>query len=200
MHPSDIILSMDSYTTVLPDGLGLTCDELDELFGDAADGRRYELFDGVLSVSPSPRLRHQVLVERLYRSIRAAADAAGGKAIFPPFDVLFGRRTLVIPDVTFVSAERVGRITERGIEGAPDLVVEVLSASTEARDRGVKRSLYARHGVREYWIVDPAAAAVERHRLVDGELARVDALARGDTLRTGLLPELAIPLEELFAD
>lgn len=81
--------------------------------------------------------------------------------LLSPIDVILSRITVLQPDLVFLATDRRGVVTERAIEGAPTLVVEVLSPASHARDRGVKRALYARHGVPWYWIVDPVSREVE---------------------------------------
>ena len=96
-----------------------------------------------------------------------------------PFDVVLSDTDVVQPDILFVSNERMGIVTEDNIQGAPDLVIEILSPSTAERDRTFKRSLYARHGVREYWLVDPDARSVEVLVLGEGHFEIVSHLRPG---------------------
>ncbi len=90
-------------------------------------------------------------------------------------------------------------ITDDNVRGAPDLVIEILSRSTADRDLGYKRDLYGRHGVLEYWSVDPMAETVTVHRQGDGSLEVAETLGSGDTLRTGLLNGLQLKLDDVFA-
>ncbi len=108
---------------------------------------------------------------------------------------------MVEPDLLFVSREHLGLLTELNVQGAPDLVIEILSPSTRIRDQGVKRHLYERMGLREYWLADPALATVRIYRRTGEALAFVAELsaAAGDILATPLLPGLEIPLARIFA-
>ena len=127
------------------------------------DGNRYEFIAGRLYVTPAPVTRHQRIVGRLFSALtRILQDAGHGEVFGAPCLVEFpGTTDRVQPDLFFVSTERRGIIARRGMIGAPDLVVEILSPSTAPRDRGVKLDLYARGGVREYWIADPERDEME---------------------------------------
>lgn len=187
---------MVARTTVLPDGVAHTYDQLIELFGRETDGKRYELFQGALVVSPSPSLRHQEVLMNLVELLRGAAKGAGGVLVCAPFDVVLADDDVLIPDLLYVSPANVGRISDRRMDGAPDLVIEILSPSTATRDRGVKRSSYAAHGVREYWVVDPAQARVEIYSETD--LRLIAELSTRDSLETPLLPGLAVSVADIF--
>jgi len=130
------------------------------------DGPRYEIHDGELSVTPAPGTRHQDTSIRLASLLLGHVTARGlGKVYAAPIDVVLDPHTVVQPDIVVVDTGRRAIITARAIEGAPTLVVEILSASTVEIDRVRKRQLYARHGVPYYWIVDPEARAVEAYEL-----------------------------------
>jgi Uma2 family endonuclease len=130
------------------------------------DGKRYEVIDGELYVTPSPNPVHTRIAFNLAQLLEAfAAKHQLGWVVPAPVDVLLGEDDYVQPDVVFLRRERGAKVTERGIEVPPDLVVEVLSPSTAFRDRGLKRERYARFGVPEYWIIDPAARRVEVYHL-----------------------------------
>lgn len=126
------------------------------------DGNRYEAIEGELYVTPPPRVRHQRVSLALTLPLRRILVEGGhGELLEAPVGVEFpDAGEGVQPDILFVSNARRGIIAEDWLRGAPDLVVEILSPSTAARDRGLKRRLYERQGVAEYWIVDPAAGAV----------------------------------------
>jgi Uma2 family endonuclease len=195
-----MLIGMETELTRLPDGVALTYADLWELFGESTDGKRYELFQGALAVTPSPLFRHQELVTRLLYALETACRAAGSGRVLPgPIDVILTPRTVFVPDLVFVSKERAALCSRRGIEGAPDLVVEILSPGTSKRDRGPKRTLYGEHGVTEYWIVDGDAERLERHLLKDGTLQLTETLGPGAVLRTPLLTALVLPIAELFA-
>jgi Uma2 family endonuclease len=124
------------------------------------DEPRCELLRGRLYLSPSPTTAHQAAVAQLWTILNRLALQTGGMAFVAPLDVTLAEHSVVQPDVIFISHERREIALER-IEGAPDLVVEVLSPSTVGRDRGEKQQLYASAGVDEYWLVDPAAEQIE---------------------------------------
>jgi len=130
------------------------------------DGRRYELHWGELSVTPAPGVRHQRVIlplgSRLYEHVRAQGL---GEVLVAPTDCVLSNVSVVQPDILFVATDRKAIISERGIEGAPTLVVEVLSPSTARLDRDRKMKLYAEHGVPYYWIVDPETRSVEAYTL-----------------------------------
>ena len=127
------------------------------------DGHRHEAIEGELYVTPAPSSRHQRVSRRLLYSLEAILGARGhGELFFAPIGVEFpDTGEGVQPDIVFISRARRGIVADAGIRGAPDLVVEILSPTTSGRDRGVKRKLYERQGVGQYWIVDLDAEAVE---------------------------------------
>jgi len=158
------------------------------------NGRRYELYEGELVLNPSPRPRHQVVIGNLY--VLLAEHVRGhrlGEVYLSPIDVILSRITVLQPDIVYVDPTRLEIVTERAIEGAPTLVVEVLSPSTDARDRGAKLALYARYGIPFYWIVDPVARSVQALRL-SGE--SYEPVARLDATMPAALP----PLTDLLLD
>ena len=121
---------------------------------NAPEDRRYELLDGDLVMVPAPKRSHQNALLDLAVDLELLMRRTGmGQVFAAPFDVVLTNTDVVQPDIIFVSTERAHIITEDNVQGAPDLVVEILSPSTANRDRTFKRSLYARHGVKEYWIV-----------------------------------------------
>ena len=127
------------------------------------DGNRYEAIGGELYVTPPPRVSHQRIAMNLVAALLPLLKQAGrGELFFAPVGVEFpATREGVQPDILFVSNERLDIVGEDWLRGPPDLVIEILSPSTAARDRNIKRKLYRRQGVAEYWIVDPVARTVE---------------------------------------
>ena len=175
----------------------------DDLVAMPDDGLRHEIIDGVHYVTPSPALRHQQLLGRLYLAVAKHLEAhpALGEVFLAPLDTVFTKWDVVEPDMLFVAADQRHIMTEPNIQGAPALVVEILSPGTKTRDLGVKRQLFDRGGVREYWVVDPSANTVAIHRRShEGGLALSDTLSagEGDVLDTPLIPGLAVPLDWLF--
>jgi Uma2 family endonuclease len=133
-----------------------------------ADGKRYELHEGEISMTPAPRPRHQQVVGNLYLIVAEHVRRLGlGEVFLSPIDVILAEITVVEPDLVYLDAARLDRVSERGIEGPPTLVIEVLSPGTASADRGVKLQLSAKYGIPHYWIVDPDARVVETYRLAD---------------------------------
>lgn len=166
------------------------------------DGRRYEVLQGELTeMTPAPTTFHQMLQGRLHVLLLThGPTAAAGQVLLAPCDVVLGDGSVVQPDLLFVAAERIGMIGERYVDGAPDLVVEVLSASDPSRDRVRKLALYAANGVRHYWIVDPDSRELEAYELGgDGRYVRTASCADDDEFRPPRFPGLTIRLKELFA-
>ena len=142
------------------------------------DGRRYEAVEGELYVTAAPSFRHQRICHRLQIRLHDLLEVPGhGVVAAGPVGVEFpATEEGVQPDLVFVSEERRGIIADDWIRGAPDLVVEILSPSTEDRDRGVKLKLYRRQGVAEYWVVDPDDEAVEVWRFGEPEADQSEAI------------------------
>src|SRR5213593_1167764 len=119
-----------------------------------ADGRRYELHEGNLAVTPAPGTLHQRAVGMLYRLLSQYAEAHRlGDVFVSPVDCILSNATVVQPDIVYVESSRSSLVSPRGIEGPPTLVIEVLSPSSALIDQGIKRQLYARYGIPYYWIV-----------------------------------------------
>lgn len=131
--------------------------------------RRYEVIADELCVTPGPAPRHQRVVTRLIEILAPFVGLHRLGEVFPgPIDILFGEGDYLEPDLVFVGLSRAYLVTERGIEGAPNLVVEVVSPSTAVRDRELKRDRYRLFRVPEYWVVDPGAMSVEVWRFAEG--------------------------------
>jgi Uma2 family endonuclease len=163
------------------------------------DGLRYEIVNGALFAEPSPRRAHQEVAAKLLLILYPHVLARGlGKVYIAPFDVILDRSSVVVPDLVFVARDRLGIVAERGVEGAPDLIIEILSPGTARRDRVAKLNAYAGHGVRHYWLVDPEAKTLEAFELVESTYHLVAAVAGDDDFHPVLFPELMIPLPELW--
>ena len=165
------------------------------------DGRRHELIEGAHYVTPSPVTRHQRILGRLAHSIQTWLEAhRGGEVFFAPVDVVLSDVDVVVPDLIYVSPERAGWVQARGVFGAPDLVVEILSPGTRARDVGAKRALYERAGVHEYWTIDPTADGVTVYRRAADRFGPPIELTKagGDSLTTELLAGFSLSLAKLL--
>jgi Uma2 family endonuclease len=163
------------------------------------DGRRYEVLDGEVAVTATPVTLHQIIVGNLYWVLRGHVHGRRlGQVYLAPFTVVLANTTVVEPDLVYVDNARAGLVGERGIHGAPSLLIEVLSPSTAANDRGSKFQLYARYGVPCYWIVDTDARALEAYELgVDGY--RLAARARGEApVPLPPFPDLTLVPDELW--
>jgi Uma2 family endonuclease len=140
----------------------------DEFASRPDDGKRYEVIAGELVVSSSPRPQHQRASMRLSYALEGFTQEHGLGELYPaPIDVLLSTDDYLVPDLVFVRTERADIVTGRGIEGAPDLVVEIISPSSALRDRGLKRERYARFGVPLYWVVDVELGHVEVYHLAE---------------------------------
>jgi Uma2 family endonuclease len=165
------------------------------------DGQRYEVIDGELYVTPAPYVPHQRLSLELGTRLHLFVRHHGlGEVLTAPCDVLLSEHDLVQPDLLFISKARAGIVTRKNIQGAPDLLIEILSESTRRKDGVIKRDRYERFGVPEYWIFNQFRKIVMVHRLEEGgSYCRMELFAAaGDILTTPLLPGFALPLAELF--
>ncbi len=164
--------------------------------------KRYELLDGDLLMVPAPTITHQRISRNLEVRLHEYCQQTGfGEVLHSPVDVVLGEadaREVVQPDILVVAKERLSIIAEEEIRGAPDLVVEILSITTEHRDRGYKSILYGRYGVQEYWIVDPAAHTVEVHTLTQTGFELRGSSAGGEMVDSTLLPSLELTAESIF--
>jgi len=180
-------------------GVKLTYDDF-LLFPD--DGKRHELIDGEHYVTPSPNTKHQIVLGALHLLVASWLEQHPiGQVFLAPFDVVFTRFDVVEPDLIYMSNERAAEIlTAKNVQGVPDLVVEIGSPSTRKRDETIKKHLYERSGVSEYWTVDPELDVIRVYRLDDGRFARAVELSAeaGDVLTTALLPGLEMPLARVF--
>ena len=161
------------------------------------DGKRYEILDGELYVTPAPSPLHQRVSKRLQRKLEDYFEARGlGEVFNAPIDMILGRHDVAQPDILVVT--NAGQISGRGIEGAPLLVVEVLSPSTRRYDREVKMRRYAALAIPHYWIVDPESRWIACYRL-EGDAYRQILTAEGNTLLSPTdWPDLTISPTDLW--
>ena len=163
------------------------------------DDVRYELINGELIMAPAPVPRHQRVGMRFSNRMGPFIDEnALGELFAAPIDVYLSDTNLVQPDILFISAARAHIITETNIQGAPDLVIEIASPRTQDDDRTVKRELYERFGVLEYWMAYPLSQTVDALRLENGRFVDSGHYGRSETLTTPLLPGLRIDLSKVF--
>jgi Uma2 family endonuclease len=162
-----------------------------------ADGFRHEIIGGEEFMTPAPNLDHQSAVVNLTAILRDHVLARKlGRVFVAPTDVVLSRHDIVEPDLLFVSEKRLSILTEKNIQGAPDLVIEVLSPSTQTEDRGPKLALYERSGVLEYWMVDPASKTVEIREF--GTTRRTRVYKDGQSFESIHLPTLSVQLSDIF--
>lgn len=127
-----------------------------------ADGRRYEIHEGELSVTPAPSPQHQMISRNLFLILHTHVKAKEiGETLYAPLDVILSDTSIVQPDIVYLDPTRLGAISRRGVEGPPTLAVEVLSPSTTLIDRVTKPQIYARHGVPFFWLVDPEGRMID---------------------------------------
>ena len=172
------------------------------LFPD--DGQRHELIDGEHYVTPSPNTSHQQISGNLHFLIRGWLEQHPvGRIFYAPFDVVFTRFDVVEPDLLYLShATAKEALTAAHVRGVPDLVIEIGSPSTRKRDETVKKRLYEREGVSEYWVVDPELDLIRIYAR-DGERfgrARELSLEADDTLTSPLFPGLELRLADVFQE
>lgn len=169
------------------------------------EGERWELIDGVPSMLASPTYAHQMIVGEIHRQVATYLRGKTCKAVMSPFDVrLFETEnssetdvnTVVIPDMSIICDR--SKLDNRGCKGAPDMVVEVLSPSTQRQDRLVKLKLYQKAGVREYWIVDPDSKTVQVYLLKNGLLQITEVYSAEDQAKVNVLDACLVDLKQVF--
>jgi Uma2 family endonuclease len=167
---------------------------------------RYELIDGAAYLmAPAPTLDHQDIAGEIYFQLRRALAGKPCRAFIAPVDVRLPKAgeedelvdTVVQPDVLVVCDR--AKLDRRGVRGAPDLVVEVLSPSTASHDHVLKRRVYERAGVKEYWLVHPADRIVTIYRLLDGEYGKPEVQELAGETPIAVLPDIAIAWDDLVS-
>ena len=163
------------------------------------DGRRHELIEGEFCVTPAPSPLHQQVSGRLYLEL-AAQLKRSAMVLYAPLDVILNNTTVAQPDIVVLRKGRRNLVSKRGIEGPPDLVVEILSPGNRAQDEVLKRAVYARFGIPEYWIVDPEQGFITVFRAEQGAYSLSSRFDRSTTLTSSEFPELKIALAPIFDD
>ena len=163
-----------------------------------SETKRYELLEGELVMVPSPSTYHQRISRKFGFLLENFVEKNKlGEVFYAPLDVHLDE-DVVQPDILFVSKERSGIITEEEIRGAPDLVIEIFSPTTAERDRTYKETLYAREGIREYWMVDPEKKTVQVMTLGKAGFESSGTYGKKDTLKSPIFPALSIKLSQIF--
>jgi Uma2 family endonuclease len=163
------------------------------------DGKRYEIIEGMLYEMPSPLLAHAQVIANLIAALLPVVARLGGRWFTAPLDVFIPGGNPVQPDVIVILPDGAARTVRRSVQGPPDLAIEVLSPSNRGHDRLTKRALYARAGVREYWIVDPENRSIDILTLHLDAFHRIQAASAADRLESPLLPSLSIAAADIFA-
>ncbi len=172
----------------------------EDIWDTPDDGRRYEVIDEVLYVTPPPAWGHQRGLHKLSFYVTSYVyEHDLGEVAQAPVGVVLDDGNGLQPDLVYVSRERLQIISQRGVEGAPDLVVEVLSPSTRSRDQGIKMRCYAAAGVPHYWLLDYRRRQLEAYRLGALGYELTGTYGPGDTFRPELFPGLRIPIDDLWA-
>ena len=164
------------------------------------DDKRYELIEGELIMTPSPATYHQWLSKNIEYELEKYVRGKGiGKVFYAPYDVYLDDENVFQPDILFISKARSGIIGEHNVQGAPDLVVEILSESTAYNDLIRKKKLYAEFAVNEYWIVDPGEKKIEIYSLKERIFVLSHSYSEKDILESPMLSELKIDLPTVFS-
>jgi Uma2 family endonuclease len=163
-----------------------------------SEDKRYELIEGEFFMVPSPNEHHQRISRELeYALLSYVKKNKSGFVYDAPFDVVFSDEDVVQPDILYVSKERKNIITKNNIQGAPDLIVEILSPKIMYRDREIKRKLYFKYGVKEFWIVDPVEQTIEVLTLTKNGYKTENVYPADSILYSPLLKGLEIDLSIL---
>ncbi|OGH55833.1 MAG: hypothetical protein A3G34_00235 [Candidatus Lindowbacteria bacterium RIFCSPLOWO2_12_FULL_62_27] len=163
------------------------------------EDQRYELIEGDLEMTPSPRTLHQIVCSNVFRLLDPyVQERRLGRVLFGPTDVILSNINVLVPDILFVAQEREAVIEDRGIVGPPDLVVEVISPSSGEKDRVIKRRVYYKYGVREYWIVDPFAKTAEVCVVGKSAFDTHKIFTPGEKLKSPLLPDFSPDTSDFF--
>lgn len=171
------------------------------------DDVRYELIDGVAyAMGPAPVRRHQGILGEIFRQVANILEGSPCRPYLAPFDVRLPKKdeidndvdTVVQPDLVVICDR--AKLDDKGCRGAPDWVVEVLSPSTAGHDQILKRALYQRVGVREYWLVHPVDRIVIIYALVGGSYGAPDVRELVGTLAVGVLPEIVVDWERVVRE
>lgn len=170
-----------------------------EDYRSTPEDRRYELLDGELVMAAAPRRAHQRTEMNITLRLGNYVENNELGEIYPaPFDVVLSDTDVVQPDLLFVSKERLYIINDDNVRGAPDLVIEILSPSTASIDRNFKRALYARHGVKEFWLVDTDARNITVMLLSEQGYKIIGIYGEGQTLTSPTLEGFTLNLSEIF--
>ena len=162
------------------------------------NGYRHEIINGEHYMTPAPSYRHQKISREIeYQFLTYLKKTGNGEILYAPFDILFSNFDSVQPDIVIICKERLSILTEKNIRGAPDVSIEILSLSTKKRDIRLKKDLYEKYGVKEYWIVNPWESHVEHYALSDGVYELKGRFS--ESITPTLFPDFTLELGEVFA-
>lgn len=182
----------------IPEAAKITYEEY-KLVEDLAD-KRYEVIGGRLIMTPAPIPYHQRISRKLERILEDfVIDNDLGEVFDAPCDVVLSRIDVIQPDIFFISKEKSYLITDTHINGAPDLIIEILSPTSTSKDKTIKKRLYLIHKVKEYWIVDPMEKEIEIFSLA-GDLYKLSGSYKkeDDIVKSELLKGLKFILKEIW--
>lgn len=169
------------------------------LFPDCGS-KLHEIIDGEHYITPSPRIRHQEISRNLEWIIESYLKKNRvGVILDAPCDVLLSNTDIVVPDLIYISNENKNIITRANIQGAPDLIIEILSPSNRIYDLELKRDLYEKYGVKEYWIIDPDEEMVEVYSLSGHRYPASLVYKKDQIIKAGIIPGLELALKEVFS-
>jgi len=164
-----------------------------------SDGIRKEIIEGELFMSPAPSIKHQSILRNLFRILdKFIMENDLGEVFFAPCDVIFSNINIFQPDLLFISKMNYQILTTLNIQGAPDLIIEILSPSTIDNDRVFKKLVYQKFGVKEYWIVDPQEEIIEVWALKDARFQLHQKAKKTQKFKSKLLEDLELDLSLIF--
>ncbi|WEK53623.1 MAG: Uma2 family endonuclease [Candidatus Cohnella colombiensis] len=164
------------------------------------DGYRYEIFDGELEMmSPGPSVVHQGIVGKLQFILRNTCHSEY-TILIAPLDVILSPTNVVQPDLLMIHNTRLNLVTMRGVEGAPDLVVEIISPGSRSRDKVKKLRIYVQHGIPEYWIIDSESRVLEQYLLAGDHYELGNLFEGDDPVISDKLPCVSFIISDLFKD
>lgn len=162
------------------------------------DSGNYELHNGNIVFMPSPSDKHQFVVTDLTTMLNSYVKTHKlGRVIVAPMDTQLSEVDILQPDILFVSNQRLG-IIDKIVNGAPDLVVEILSPSNDTKEMSYKKYVYETAGVQEYWLVNLEKQTITQYELVENELRWQRTLTKADTLESVVLAGFSLALDTLF--
>ncbi|RMG03359.1 MAG: Uma2 family endonuclease [Nitrospirae bacterium] len=163
------------------------------------EGAPYQLIGGQLVLTPAPEPYHQKVSLKIVSALfRFVTENGLGEVFTAPIDVFLTNTETYQPDIIYISKENTGIISEKKIEGPPDLVVEILSPSTAYYDLKHKKKVYEQTGVKEYWIVDPMEKSIEIYKNTDRGFVLIERKVAEGKVTSNLLKNFSLNTEDIF--